>query len=156
MSAVLEQIKPTVRPMREHDLARVHTIERRAYQFPWSVGVFTDCLRVGYSCWVISEDDLMTGYGIMSIAVQECHILNLCIDPLQHRNGYATVLLAHMLGAAVGHQASIAYLEVRPSNVAAIRLYEQAGFNQVGLRTDYYPARDGREDAFVMSKQLIS
>lgn len=154
MSAVLKGLEPTIRPMREHDLARIHTIEQRAYSFPWSVSVFTDCLRVGYSCWIISQDDLTVGYGIMSVAVQESHILNLCIDPSHHRHGYASDLLEHMLLTAADYDATIAYLEVRPSNEAAIRLYENAGFAQVGVRSNYYPASDGREDAYVMSKQL--
>ncbi|MGR8949584.1 MAG: ribosomal protein S18-alanine N-acetyltransferase [Gammaproteobacteria bacterium] len=154
MSAVLEEISPLVRPMREHDLTRIHAIEQRAYQFPWSVGVFTDCLRVGYSCWIISNDDKIVGYGIMSVAVQESHILNICIDPSWHRHGFARTLLRHMLKTAVEYDATIAYLEVRPSNQAAIYLYEQEGFANVGVRTDYYPALNGREDAYVMSKQL--
>lgn len=154
MSAVLKGLAPSIRPMREHDLAQIHTIEQRAYSFPWSVGVFTDCLRVGYSCWVISHNEVTVGYGIMSVAVQESHILNLCIDPNHHRNGFASDLLQHMLKTAAGYDAVISYLEVRPSNVAAIRLYEAAGFSLVGVRSDYYPSLDGREDANVMSKQL--
>ena len=154
MSAVLDSPQPLVRPMREHDLACIHTIEQRAYQFPWSLGVFTDCLRVGYSCWVVSNQDKIVGYGIMSVAVQESHILNVCIDPNWHRHGFAKALLTHMLKTAREYDATIAYLEVRPSNGSAIKLYEQAGFSRVGIRTDYYPARNGREDAYVMSKQL--
>lgn len=154
MSAVLDNPAPAVRPMREHDLARVHTIEQRAYQFPWSLGVFTDCLRVGYSCWVVSFQENLVGYGIMSVAVQESHILNVCIDPIWHRRGFAASLLAHMLKTAREYEASIAYLEVRPSNAGAIQLYENAGFARVGVRKDYYPALNGREDAYVMSKQL--
>ena len=140
--------------MREHDLMRIHTIEQSAYQFPWSVGVFSDCLRVGYSCWIIAHEDVIVGYGIMSVAVQESHILNLCIDPSYHRNGFAQELLKHMLKTAEEYDAVISYLEVRPSNLAAIRLYENAGYSQVGARSDYYPALEGREDAFVMSRQL--
>ena len=154
MSAVLQDHEPEIRPMREHDLARIHTIEQRAYSFPWSVSVFTDCLRVGYSCWVIAQNDVTVGYGIMSVAVQESHILNLCIDPSHHRNGFANYLLEHMLRTAADYDATIAYLEVRPSNTAAICLYENAGFCQVGVRSNYYPAAEGREDAYVMSKQL--
>ena len=154
MSAVLEDTSSTVRPMREHDLARVHAREQRAYQFPWSVGVFTDCLRVGYSCWIISNEESIVGYGIMSIAVQESHILNICIDPSWHRHGFATTLLKHMLSTAREYEAAVAYLEVRPSNQGAILLYEREGFANVGVRTDYYPALEGREDAFVMSKAL--
>ena len=154
MSAVLDDADAVIRPMREHDLARVHTIEQRAYQFPWSLGVFTDCLRVGYSCWIVSSEDTAVGYGIMSVAAQESHILNVCIDPSWHRRGFATRLLQHMLTTAKEYDAIIAYLEVRPSNEGAIRLYDKAGFSQVGVRSGYYPALNGREDAYVMSKHL--
>ena len=122
MSAVVNQPEPEIRPMREHDLARIHAIERRSYQFPWSVGVFSDCLRVGYSCWALEYEESIRGYGIMSVAAQECHILNVCVDPTSRRHGFANVILAQLLRSASEHDAVIAFLEVRPSNVGAIEL----------------------------------
>lgn len=154
MSAVLEDPCASLRPMREHDIASVFAIERRSYDFPWSVGVFTDCLRVGYCCWTIVENTELAGYGIMTVAAQECHILNICVDPNYRRRSYATALLDQLLESAASHGATTAYLEVRPSNIAAIDLYLGAGFSRIGERPNYYPAIDGREDALVLSKPV--
>lgn len=154
MSAVAQHPRPTLRPLREHDLAEVHRIEQRSYDFPWAPGVFADCLRVGYCCWAILDQAELAGYGIMTIAAQECHILNICVDPDYRRRGYANALLQQLLASADVHGAKTAYLEVRPSNHAALDLYQRAGFSKIGERPDYYPARNGRENAFVLIKEL--
>lgn len=154
MSAAIDNPPPGLRPMREHDLARVSMIEQRSYDFPWSVGVFADCLRVGYCCWTIANEDEMAGYGIMSVAAEECHILNICVDPNFRRRGYAGLLLQQLLESARAHGANTAYLEVRPSNLAALDLYSENGFIKIAQRPGYYPAQVGREDAFVLSKEI--
>jgi [ribosomal protein S18]-alanine N-acetyltransferase len=132
----------------------VVAIERRSYDFPWSVGVFSDCLCVGYCCWTLVAGKDLAGYGIMTVAARECHILNICVDPAYRRQGYAGALLGRLLESAVAHRAKIAYLEVRPSNRGALGLYLGAGFSRVGQRPRYYPAPDGREDALVLSKTI--
>lgn len=154
MSAILKDPATVVRPLREHDLARVVQIEQRAYDFPWSLGIFSDCLRVGYCCWSVLEHELLVGYGIMAVAADEAHILNICIDPGYRRRGYARLLLGQLLERAVSHRASIVFLEVRPSNGPAIELYLQSGFKQLAIRREYYPARRGREDALVLGKRF--
>lgn len=153
-----------VRPMREHDLAQVITVEHRAYEFPWTEGIFRDCLRAGYSCWSMMLGELsgdegrgratLIGYGIMTVAVEEAHILNLCTDPHHQRRGHARRLLSHLLGTARTHGAASVFLEVRPSNLAAQALYADEGFVQVGLRKAYYPSSTGREDALVLRRLL--
>ena len=65
-----------IRPMNHDDLATVSDIERRSYDFPWSHGVFRDCLLAGYQCIVMERDELVAGYAILSIAAGEAHILN--------------------------------------------------------------------------------
>lgn len=154
MSAVLETAALGLRPMREADLVAVAGIEGRAYEFPWSAGIFGDCLRVGYSCWVAEADGCLAGYAIMSVGAGESHILNLCVDPDLQGRGLGRMLLDHMLDIASRHRASIAFLEVRPSNAAAVHLYRSAGFAMVGTRRGYYPARGGREDALILSRAL--
>ena len=79
MSAVLKDEPLVVRPMRDSDLAGVLDIEREAYAFPWSNGIFRDCLRAGYCCWVVEQQDRVGAYGIMQVGVGESHILNLCV-----------------------------------------------------------------------------
>jgi len=140
--------------MRLTDLRDVMVIERRNYDFPWSEGVFRDCIRVGYTAQVLRLDLLLIGYGIMQIAADEAHILNLCIDRDYTRRGYARQLLVKLLDIAAHRGAHIAFLEARPSNPRAITLYQNAGFNEVGLRKNYYESKNGREDAIVMAKSL--
>ena len=156
MSAVVQEPTPLVRPMREHDLPRIHTIESRSYDFPWSLGVFSDCLRVGYCCWTIESAHVTAGYAIMTVAVHEAHILNLCVDPHYRRLGYARALLAQVFDSGIQHGARSVYLEVRPSNRSALRLYESEGFTQIGRRPAYYPAQAGREDALVLSRKIAA
>ncbi|MGR8920611.1 MAG: ribosomal protein S18-alanine N-acetyltransferase [Gammaproteobacteria bacterium] len=154
MSAVLERETPLIRPMLDEDIAEVVDIETRAYNFPWSATIFSDCLRVGYCCWVLDAGNVLTGYGIMSVAAEESHILNVCVDVDVRRRGFARDMMDHLLTTARAHGARIAYLEVRPSNEAAVRLYSGLGFRHVGTRRAYYPAHEGREDAFVLSIAL--
>ncbi len=142
--------------MREADLEAVMAIESRAYEFPWTETIMADCLRVGYSCWVMEQQGELSGYGVMSVAVGECHILNLCVSPEQRGHGLGSRLLTTLLEHAVEHHAKIAFLEVRPSNRAAVALYSSAGFNEIGLRSNYYPANGGREDALIMALHLVN
>ncbi len=155
MSAVLEQPAVRVRPMTEADLVTVMAIERAAYEFPWTEGIFRDCLRVGYCCWVLEEAGAVRGYGIMSVGAGEAHLLNLCIAPEVQRRGLGRRLLRHLLALARYHGASTVLLEVRKSNRRALRLYRGMGFREIGLRRDYYPAAQGREDALVLARRLV-
>lgn len=154
MSAVPAGATPRLRPMREHDLAGVVALEQRAYEFPWSLGIFADCLRVGYCCWALDITDALAGYCIMSVAAEEAHVLNVCVAPEHRRRGHARRMLDHLLDTARGHRARVVFLEVRPSNPAAIELYLDFGFRQLAVRRNYYPAREGREDALVLAYRL--
>ena len=154
MSAILSEPGERLRPMTVADLDRVMEIEPRAYEFPWSEGIFRDCLRVGYCCWCYEENDELTGYGVMSVAAGESHILNLTVRPEVQRKGIGRKLLKHFIQLARRHNADTLMLEVRPSNTAAIRLYEAQGFNEIGVRRNYYPAADGREDALLLALYL--
>ncbi len=142
--------------MRESDLPTVMRIEARAYDYPWTYGIFQDCLRYGYCCWVFEHDDCVDGYGIMSIAAGEAHILNLCVRPEVRRHGLGRKILNYLVDLARRHDADTVLLEVRPSNRAAVSLYHQLGFNEVGTRRNYYPAENGREDAMILAKTLLS
>lgn len=143
-----------IRPMSENDVSEVIAVERASYQFPWSEGIFRDCLRVGYVCRVVTVNDAIVGYGVMSVGAGEAHILNLCIGDAYRCRGVGRRLLTYLIerGAAAGM--SEAFLEVRPSNTSAIRLYLSVGFEQVGMRRGYYQAVGGREDAAVLKLAL--
>ena len=154
MSAVIE-IHPQLQPMQPCDTVEVMGIEQQVYPFPWSEGIFNDCLRVGYCCWVWREVGQLLGYGVMSVGAGEAHILNLAIHPEHQGRGLGKGMIEHLMQLAEQHGADTAFLEVRPSNVTAIRLYDSLGFNQVGLRKDYYPLEQGREDALIMARRFV-
>lgn len=154
MSAVIQESILNFRPMEEEDLTAVLVVEQAAYEFPWTRTIFRDCLRVGYSCWVLERDGLINAYGVMSVAAGESHILNLCVYPDSQGLGYGTITLEFLLDEARKLNADTAFLEVRPTNEVARRLYEQSGFNEVGIRRNYYPAQHGREDAIIMARAL--
>jgi ribosomal-protein-alanine N-acetyltransferase len=150
-----DMAKGRLRPMREDDLDTVMDIERRAYPFPWTHGIFRDCLRAGYPAWILHEDERVLGYGVLSVAADEAHVLNLCIEPRAQGHGLGRRLLRALLKLAHSHGARRMFLEVRPSNPHAIALYDGEGFNEIGRRPRYYPAHVGREDAIVMAKELF-
>jgi ribosomal-protein-alanine N-acetyltransferase len=137
--------------MTHEDLVLVSDIERRSYEFPWSHGVFRDCLLAGYSCVVLERGDTPVGYGILSIAAGEAHVLNLCVDPMFRSLGFGNRLLDEILARARAADVGEVFLEVRPSNINALALYRKKGFCRIARRSAYYQARDGREDAEVLS-----
>lgn len=137
------------------DLAGIAAVERASYQFPWSEGIFRDCLRVGYLCRVADLDGEIVAYGVVAMGAGEAHILNLCVrGDLRGRSiGRQMLMLLLERSRQAGMEA--VFLEVRPSNPHAIALYQSVGFAQVGLRKGYYQAPDnGREDALVLKLDL--
>jgi ribosomal-protein-alanine N-acetyltransferase len=154
MSAVALDPDVTLRPMLEQDIEAVVDCERAAYEFPWAAEIFSDCLRVGYNCWVVDLDRQVVGYGIMSVGAGECHVLNLCIHPRRQGMGLGRLLLRRLLALARSKGTDTAFLEVRVSNHLARALYASEGFCEIGERRGYYPARNGREDAVVLARAL--
>jgi len=142
------------RPMSIHDLPTVLRNEQRSYSHPWTEGIFLDCLRAGYECWVVMRGERIVGHGILSSAAGESHLLNVCVNPDYQGQGHGRNLVQFMLDRA-RENATIVFLEVRPSNLTAYKLYESLGFNEVGVRKDYYPAYVGREDALVLAMELF-
>lgn len=155
MSAELDRsgddLSPAVRlrAMTLADVPGVVDVERGSYAFPWSEGVFRDCVRVGYVCRVVEHGGVISGYGIMSYGAGEAHILNVCIRGDLRSRGVGRKLLDYLIERARLAGMQDVFLEVRPSNPIAIRLYESLGFVRVGVRKGYYQAVDGREDAYV-------
>ena len=154
MAAVVKPVIQ-VRGMRIEDVATVSTLENASYEFPWSAGIFSDCVKAGHPCWVLSVDSVIAGYGILSMGAGEAHLLNICVDPAYRGQGLGRHLLGRLLDIARWNGAERLFLEVRPSNPLAKALYESVGFNEIGRRPRYYPARNGREDAIVMVLDLL-
>ncbi len=146
-----------LRRMRHEDLPLILQIEAKNYNFPWSEAIFKDCMNsMHYSCWICEELDVIVGYSIVSMAAGEAHIMNINVDPAVQGQGVGSKLLEHMIEVARKKAESI-FLEVRPSNKAAIALYEKRGFNEIGIRKGYYPAEKGhREDAVMLALELVS
>lgn len=153
-ASVTEAPQILIRDMGFDDVAMVAQLERGSYAFPWSDAIFRDCLRAGYYCCVAQLDHIVMGYGIMSSGAGEAHVLNLCVAQDYRCRGIGTQLLGHMLEFARSLGVSDVFLEVRPSNTVAIRLYQSQGFSQIGVRRGYYQAQDGREDAVVLRRTL--
>lgn len=154
MSALLHELYST-RIMGSGDIEAVAQIESASYQFPWKPHLFDDCLRAGYRCFVATDSvDSIIGYALLSVVLDEAHILNLCVDPQRRRAGVARLLLDRMLDEAIGEQVRAMLLEVRPSNRGARALYAEYGFIRIGTRPGYYPGEGGREDAYLLSRRV--
>ena len=149
LSALVE-----LRTMTASDLKQVITVEKRAYPHPWTIGIFRDCLRVGYNAWVMILDNNVIGYGIVMLAAGEAHILNLCIDPDYQGKSLGRYLLRHLVEKSHQTDIDMVLLEARRSNAQAQQLYVSEGFHELGVRKAYYPTDNGREDAIILAKYL--
>lgn len=148
-----------LRPMHLDDLDAIMHIEPTIYTHPWTRGNFSDSLNSGYSAWVLEEvladKSELIGYALMMMVMDEAHLLNLSIAKTRQKQGLGRYFLEHMLAIAKIHKAANMFLEVRPSNISAIALYENMGFCEMAVRRGYYPAdsntiKSGREDAVLM------
>ena len=143
------------REMGAEDLAIILSIEQQAYSFPWTEGIFRDCLRVGYRCRVLERGDDVVAYGIASVAAGESHILNLCVPPSLRRQGLGKRMLNYLVDEVSAEKIDTILLEVRESNMVAVALYESENFIEIGRRKNYYPASNGKEDALIMARAII-
>jgi len=141
--------------MSEDDLELVMGNENSAYEFPWKETIFKDCLHVGYCSWLVERNGIIIAHSVMSVAAGEAHILNICVHPDFQGQGIGRKLLTHLLEIVLEHNVDTIFLEVRPTNFSAIKLYLDMGFDEIGMRHNYYPAKIGREDALVFAKAVI-
>jgi [ribosomal protein S18]-alanine N-acetyltransferase len=142
------------RAMTPFDVPGVGAVERASYPFPWSEGIFRDCLRVGYLCRVAESEGAIVGYGIVAMGAGEAHVLNLCVAEAVRGRGIGRRMLQLLIERSVQAGMQDVFLEVRPSNPHAIALYQSVGFVEVGRRRGYYQAEAGREDALVLKLAL--
>lgn len=154
MSAVVNRPDISVRSATAEDVSAIMEIETAVYPFPWTRSIFADCIRVGYSCLLCESGDQLIAYAVMSSGANEAHLLNLCVHPDWQSRGIGRELLNKMLVIAKERAVDTVFLEVRPSNQAALSLYDSLGFNNIGTRRDYYPAKGGREDAVILALSM--
>lgn len=148
-------MRPKIRPMQQSDIDRVYEIEVMSHRAPWSRDILSDCVLVGYDCRVIESKKRIEGYVICRYSFNVCHILNLCVAVSAQRKGYGRSLLRAVLSSLVNTNFDTVILEVRPSNVAALALYEKFGFRKDAIKEAYYQDENGYEDAILL-KKLIS
>ena len=156
MSVVRDYDQLAYAPMVAGDIDEVFTLEASVYPHPWSRGNFVDSLASGYNSWTVRDSDgTLAGYFLLMAAVDEAHLLNVAVAAPWQRQGLGLYLLDKIIACARGLSMESILLEVRPSNLRALKVYEQYGFAEIGRRKAYYPAHDGqREDAIVMRFKL--
>ena len=142
----------TIRPLEEKDVAEVSAIESRTFSMPWKEADFLEMVKADYAYYYVAEEDgvILGCYGLRSMA-GEGEITNVAVDAPFRRRGIARKLLAHALKEAPLHGIGDCTLEVRVSNTPAIRLYEEFGFQEEGIRPNFY--EKPKEDALIMWKR---
>jgi len=141
--------RPEIAPLQFVDLDRVEQIEKECYGLPWSRAMFAgELIKSSSVCLGAFRLERVIGYLIVSLFVDDWHIMNLAVDPAWRRRGVAGRMLNDFLARSAGGRERGYTLEVRKSNEAAIRLYEQFGFKAHGIRRGYY--LDDHEDALIM------
>ena len=137
----------------EH-LDGVMSIERQAYPFPWTRSMFLSSLSSKDVCLILMADQKIIGYAIFNYIIDEAHLLNICIGPDYQGMGLGRLLLRRIVLLSIEKRSAMFFLEVRCSNTHAIDLYFSEGFNEVGVRPNYYPSKNGKEDAILMTLDL--
>ncbi|MDD5131225.1 MAG: ribosomal protein S18-alanine N-acetyltransferase [bacterium] len=137
--------------LKEEDLEAVLKIEQNSFPLPWTRGMFEQELHIPTSHFFVAKalpGKEVIGYAGYWQVVDELHLINMAVHPEYRRQGLGKHLLYYILcdGKRLGLKK--ATLEVRASNQAAQRLYEQLGFKNIALRKSYYA--DNLEDAVIM------
>lgn len=146
---------PTIRLIREADIPNIIRVEQSSGQSSWNQAKINTCLHnTHYHCWLSEQDDICVAYGIMLVTGDECHVMQIVVDKLYQRQQFGKQLLEHMLFAAQQLGAQRSVLEVRVDNQAAIGLYQQLGFRQIGKRKNYYQIDGQAIDADVYQREL--
>ena len=143
-----------IRTMELADVSAVFAVEQAGYDFPWSKTLFEQAVKSTKYCAVLEVNNEIVGYGIVSYVVGEAELLNICIHPNHQGKGLAGTLMDHLIDHAATKENHEMFLEVRESNTFARHLYEKLGFNEIGRRKNYYPGKNGREDALLMALVL--
>ena len=138
-------------PMERAHLGQIAALERRCFSSPWSESLLAQVLDNENASYLVAqgEDGTVLGYAGMQVILDEGYIDNIAVHPDYRRQGVAEALLGAFARFGAVHLAFLT-LEVRPSNTAAVALYEKHGFQLVGCRRNYYT--NPREDALLMTR----
>ncbi|WP_435928991.1 ribosomal protein S18-alanine N-acetyltransferase [Dryocola sp. BD613] len=144
----------TIYSLKPSDLAAAYAIEQRSHAFPWSEKTFASNQGDRYFNLRLDVDDRMAAFAVTQVVLDEATLFNIAVDPACQRKGLGRQLLAHLISELEKRDVFTLWLEVRASNTAAIALYESLGFNEATIRRNYYPTKEGREDAIIMALPL--
>jgi ribosomal-protein-alanine N-acetyltransferase len=141
--------------MHTDDLAAVCAIEQQVQYAPWSEKLFAEGLNRHCCKVAVNQQQQIVGFSIVQFIVDEAHLLNIAVEPTQQKQGIGKILLDEVLVISQQQKACTIFLEVRASNQRAIQLYQMAGFNEIGLRKNYYPTAQGKEHAVIMALMIF-
>ena len=144
-----------MRAMMHADVDEVSGIELAVQAYPWTRGNFIDALNHGYVCCVDEVDGKIRGYAVLMPVLEEAELLNISVVSGQQHKVLGSAILREMLQLARTKNIRRVFLEVRSSNVAALALYRNTGFDEIGVRRGYYQNASGSEDAITMACDLV-
>ena len=135
-------------PMTEADCEKTGLLMKECFSVPWSVEGLKEMFHTEGYCYFLEKEEEVICYVGMKMVLDEADITNVAVLPSHRKKGIARKLLKQLLEEAKKQNLHRIYLEVSDSNIAAVTLYEHAGFKEVGQRKNYYD--NPREDAILM------
>lgn len=136
------------------DLQAAYQLEKRCHEYPWSEITFNSNQGERYLNKKIEIDDHLVGFLICQTVLDEASLFNIAIDPNYRQQGLARSILNNLITELEAQKIKVLWLEVRESNAAAIALYQQIGFNEISIRKNYYPTKNGHENAIIMAYNI--
>lgn len=140
-------------PFQNQDLDAVCEIEQKVFTTPWSRQSFLDCARWSeFWFYVAVQDEKIVGYFVSQVVGEEAELHNIAVDPSSQKKGIGKKLMGFFLKKGSEENVENIFLMVRPSNLAAVTLYQSFGFSLLDRRKKYY--QDNQEDALIFYKRM--
>lgn len=142
-------------PMTADHLEELEKLERICFSRPWSRKMLAEELDNECAAFLVAEDAVtgkVVGYAGLLVVADEGYITNVAVFPEYRRQGIAAQIIQVFINFAMGNHLAFLTLEVRPSNAAAIALYQGFGFEEVGRRKNYYDLP--KEDALILTREF--
>ncbi|ABM04917.1 [SSU ribosomal protein S18P]-alanine acetyltransferase [Psychromonas ingrahamii 37] len=147
---IINKEKLQIVPMGLADIEDVFNIESRCHSHPWSKKLFLSNFGTRYFSHILLADEQVIGYFVASSVAGEVTLMNIAIEPEVQGQGLGNILLQFLKDYSQAKDEEEVWLEVRASNLYALKLYQKLGFVELDRRKDYYPCKNGREDAVIM------
>ena len=156
MKYTMEPLQVTILPMNADHLDELEKLERICFSRPWSRKMLAEELENQCAAFLVAEEPTtrkVVGYAGVLVMADEGYITNVAVFPEYRRRGIAAQIIKVFCDFAQGNHLAFLTLEVRPSNAAAISLYNSFGFEEVGRRKNYYDLP--REDALILTRNFV-